>query len=263
MRWVFGVCSLLVATAGVQLFLLTDHTDRFFAWTITPGLSAAFLGAFYLTAFVLAAAGAIQVEWARARVGAFGVSLFVTLTLVATLLHLDKFHFHVAGSVPKGAAWLWVAIYAIEPFAVLVVIGLQLRAPGYDRPRAHPLPPWYRTVLMLQCGVLFVTGAWLFGAPTAVGWWPWTLTPLVAQAMAAWLLGLAVVIATAVWENDLDRIRIATISAVVLGGLQLIAAARYRNDFRGGVSLPLYLVFLVLLMVDGVVEVVARRVRSG
>ena len=91
MRWVFGVGSVLVTAAGVQLFVLTDHTTRYFAWTISSGLSAAFLGAFYFTALVLASGSARQAEWARARVGVFGVWLFVTLTLVATLLHLDKF----------------------------------------------------------------------------------------------------------------------------------------------------------------------------
>lgn len=63
--------------------------------------------------------------------------------------------------------------------------------------------------------------------------------------MADWLLGLAMVIATAPWENDLDRIRIATISAVVLGGPQPIAAARYQSDLRDGVSTTLYIGFLV------------------
>ena len=58
MRWVFRVGSVLVTAAGIQLFVLTDHTDRLFAWTIKNPLTAAFLGAFYFTALTLAALSA-------------------------------------------------------------------------------------------------------------------------------------------------------------------------------------------------------------
>ena len=62
MRWVFGVGSVLVSAAGIQLFVLTDHTDRLFAWTIKNPLTAAFLGAFYFTALTLAALSAASVS---------------------------------------------------------------------------------------------------------------------------------------------------------------------------------------------------------
>jgi hypothetical protein len=253
MRWVFVIGSVLVTAAGVQLFVLTDHTGRFFAWTIEPGLSAAFLGAFYFTALVLAGGSATQTEWTRARVGVFGVWLFVTLTLVATLLHLDKFHFGDPSLVPRGAAWLWTIIYVVEPIAVLAAIVVQLRAPGRDRPREHPLPPWYRALIAAQSLLLLVVGLWLFAAPDSVAWWPWLLTPLVARAMASWLIGLSVVLGTAAWEDDWDRIRIATASYVALGVLQLIAVARYSGDLRAGTSTVLYLAFLVLVLATGTV----------
>lgn len=33
-RWVLAVASVLVFLVGIQLFVLTEATDRFFAWTI-------------------------------------------------------------------------------------------------------------------------------------------------------------------------------------------------------------------------------------
>jgi hypothetical protein len=251
MRWVFVVGSMLVTAAAVQLFILTDSTDRFFAWTISSGLSAAFLGGFYFTAFVLAAGSATRSEWAQARVGVFGVWLFVTLTLVATLLHLDKFHFHDPSLIPRGAAWLWTIIYVVEPVAVLAAIVLQLRAPGDNRPREHLLPIWYRIAVAAQWLVLLTVGLWLFFAPGSVDWWPWTLTPLVARAMGAWLLGLSVVLASAAWENDWSRIRIATSSYLALGVLQFVAVARYASDLRGGTETVLYLAFLAIVVATG------------
>jgi hypothetical protein len=59
--------------------------------------------------------------------------------------------------------------------------------------------------------------------------WPWSLTPLTARAMAAWLLGLGVVLAQAVFENAWERIQLAAGSYVILGVLQLVAIARYSD----------------------------------
>jgi hypothetical protein len=259
MRWVFVVGSILVAAAAFQLFILTDHTDTFFAWTIDSGLSAAFLGAFYVTAFVLAVGSARASEWADARVGVFGVWLFVTITLLATMLHLDKFHFDETGLIARAAAWLWLAIYVVEPPVVLVAIVLQLREPGRDLPGERPLPGWYRGLLTVQGAFLLIVGLSLFIASSSVDWWPWTLTPLVARAIAAWLLGLAVVLGSAAWANDREGIRIATWSYVVLGGLQLVAAARYPGDLDGGASTVLYVAFLMLLVATGGLGIMIRR----
>jgi hypothetical protein len=47
MRRMLYIAATLVFIAGIQLFVLTEHTDRFFAWTIGVPLTAAFLGAGY------------------------------------------------------------------------------------------------------------------------------------------------------------------------------------------------------------------------
>jgi hypothetical protein len=54
MRGVFLVGSVLVFAAGVQLFVLTSRTDKWFAWTIHPNLTAAFLGGLLFTALTRA-----------------------------------------------------------------------------------------------------------------------------------------------------------------------------------------------------------------
>ena len=45
MRAMLWAASLLVLLAGVPLFLGSEQTDLYFAWTIMPPLTAAFLGA--------------------------------------------------------------------------------------------------------------------------------------------------------------------------------------------------------------------------
>jgi hypothetical protein len=47
MRLLLFVAGGLVFLAGFQLFILAEQTDRYFAWTIQPLLTAAFLGGGY------------------------------------------------------------------------------------------------------------------------------------------------------------------------------------------------------------------------
>lgn len=67
MRYMLFVAGVLVFVAGFQLFVLTEHTDRFFAWTIGFPLSAAFLGAGYWAAAVLEFLAARERAWVNAR----------------------------------------------------------------------------------------------------------------------------------------------------------------------------------------------------
>src|SRR5437588_8998643 len=93
MRWLLYAASTLVFLAGLQLSLLTEQTDTYFAWTIHPSLTAAFLGAAYWAAVPVEVIAARQTIWAKARVAVPAIWLFTTLTLVATLLHFGKFNF--------------------------------------------------------------------------------------------------------------------------------------------------------------------------
>jgi hypothetical protein len=253
MRGVFIVGSVLVTAAGTQLFILTDHTETLFAWTIKPPVTAAFLGAFYFTALALAASSATRRTWAEARVGVPGVFVFITLTVVATLLHLGKFHFHVDQTSAVSAAWLWLVIYVLDPPAVLLLWILQVRRPGGDPPRRAKLPPLYRAVAWAQAAVALAVGVSLFVVPsTAARLWPWTLTPLTARAVAAWLIGLGLVLAAAPIENDWSRLHPATAAYAVLGILQTVALLRYPDDVAwGSPQAWAYLVFLGSVFVVG------------
>ncbi len=47
MRAMLIVSCVTVLIAGFQLFVLTEYTDRFFAWTIDVPFTEAFLGVCY------------------------------------------------------------------------------------------------------------------------------------------------------------------------------------------------------------------------
>src|SRR5713226_10073681 len=122
MRWLLYAASALVFLAGLQLTVFTEQTATYFAWTISqPFLTAAFLGASYWAAVPVEVIAARQSTWATARVAVPAIWLFTTLTLVATLLHFDKFHFSSPIASAQGAAWFWLAIYAGVPVAMALI----------------------------------------------------------------------------------------------------------------------------------------------
>ncbi len=253
MRRILRVASVLVFLAGFQLFVLTEHTDLYFAWTIQPPLTAAFLGAGYFASFLLEFLASRENEWCKGRIAVPAVFIFTTLTLIATLLHADRFHFNSPEALARFAAWFWLAIYGIVPPAMLVIWVRQRRIQGVDSKRTSPLKPMVRVTLEIQSIVLLITGIGLFAvANPVVAIWPWKLTPLTSQAIGSWLIGTSVLAFHSVWENDLSRVKAGLISYVALGLLQLIALARYPTNVDwAGLRFWVYLLFTVSVLFVG------------
>jgi hypothetical protein len=254
MRRLLYVAAVLVLLAGFQLFVFTGRTDTHFAWTIANPLAAAFLGAGYWASVAIEALSARQPVWANARIAVPTVFVFTVLTLVATLLHLDKFH--LGGAVPAGTrlvTWIWIAIYVLVPLLMLIVLATQARTPGVDPARTVLLPGWVYAALAGQAIVLFGFGVALFAAPgPAAPLWPWQLTPLLAQATGAWLISLGVAAGQALLERDARRLRPAMVAYLLLAVLQSIAVARYPGQFHWGSAAGVsYLIFLATILLTG------------
>jgi hypothetical protein len=227
--------SVLVFFAGLQLYALSTRTEDFFAWTIAPALTAAFIGGFYWGALPLAVGCALERSWAFARTGTLGITVFLWATFAATMLHIDKFHIHGEAWRAQSAAWLWITIYVAVPVFMTIGVVIQFLMPGDDPPRTAPFSMWYRGLLaVMGLGVTGVAIA-LIARPLSVNtWWPWTLTPLTARALGAWILGLGVVWLWAVYENDYFRIRLALRTYLWLVALELLALWRYSDDLHSG-----------------------------
>ena len=253
MRWMLYIASGLVFLVGIQLFVFPERTDRYFAWTIQPPLTAAFLGAAYWASFLLELLAARQRAWAHARIALPAVLAFTALTLVVTLVHLDRFHLH-RPNAPSTilVTWVWIAVYATVPPAMSVLLVRQLRTRGGDPPRELPLTTWLRVVLAIQALVLVALGIALLLAPlTTSRLWPWKLTALTGRAIGAWLTGLGVAQVQASRENDLRRAHPAFAGNALFGVLELVALARYPRsiDFseaRAWVYLAFVLTFLIV-----------------
>jgi hypothetical protein len=248
MRAMFIVSCVTVSVAGFQLFVLTEYTDRFFAWTIDVPLTAAFLGASYWGSFPLVLIASRQQAWARARVAVPGVFLFTVLTLLATLIHIDLFR------MDSVFGWAWLVVYLVVPLGYGVYSVRQLRIAGGDSPHQAPLPTWLRLVLGVQAAIMLMWGPALFLLPqTTAALWPWALTPLTGQAVGAWLIGVGVTAAHMCWENDIGRVYAGMVGYAMFGALQLLALARYAGgtvDWRGAGGW-VYLLFILSVLSVG------------
>ena len=143
-------------------------------------MTAVFLGAAYWSSAVLEVAGArSRTLGPRPPRGVDRARCSPTLTLVVTLVHLDKFHLgaeHPASA--RAVTWGWLAIYAVVPVAMVVGLVLQARAGGTRVVDVVP-PPGGR------CGgcssaspsCCSATGVALLLAPEwAADAWAWPLT---------------------------------------------------------------------------------------
>jgi hypothetical protein len=253
MRLILLAASILVLAAGLDLTLLTEQTATSFAWTIQSSITAAFLGAGYLSSFLLEFLAYRQKTWANARVAVPSVFLFTTLTLVATLLHLDKFHLNNPVASAMVAAYLWLAIYIAVPIAMLILLIYQIRLHGSTPKRKATLPTWMRLILLAQGTIMLITGMILFlSQSTASAFWPWALTPLTSRAIGAWLIGIGVIALHMTWENDHQRNRIAYISYATLGILQAASLVRYAGEVNWSTTGSwIYLIFVISIIPTG------------
>ena len=248
MRAILVVGGLFVLAAAIQLYPLAKHTEDYFAWTIAIPATAAFLGASYAATTVLALMSARESTWARARLGLPGVLAFIWLTLLMTLLHLDTFHFDSDQWFARGVAWVWLAIYALEPPILTWIYVKQLREPGADPPRDHPLPRWYRAALAALAAVLVLGGIALFALPGEVGdAWPWPLTDLTAQAIAAWLVAFGLLLGAIWWENDWTRVGLGMALLITLVALLALALALFPDKVESGNAIAGYIAGLAAL----------------
>ncbi len=266
MRWLLGAAALLVFLAGVQLFVFPLDTDTRFAWTIGSPMTAVFLGASYWSAVGLELSGATTRWWTVARVAVPAVFVFTTLTLVVTLVHLDKFHLgaeHAAAT--RAVTWGWIAVYALVPLLMLLAWWWQHRS-GADVPRPAGLPTWVRAVLAVLAVTLLGLGVALLVAPEwASSAWPWPLTPLTGRAVGAWDVGLGVAAAHAWRVDDPGSLGPVGVTGVLFGALQTVALVRHGDELAWGTA-PAVGYLAVLAGVAGVgawLLVASRRTAPG
>jgi hypothetical protein len=241
MRRLFIASCALVAIIGMPLFLWPTETERNFAWTIRPPVTAAFMGAAYWASFVVVFLALREKTWARARIGLWFAFAFAWLTMIATFLHLDRFHLgEQFAPAARIMTWTWLGVYVGVPLAQLaLVIGLW-RARGANPPIEQPIPGWYRAVSGAIGLLPLAIGSAVFVAPAPVAatLWPWPLTPLTGRTVGAWLVAWGVVAGQIALEADWRRVRPGLAGLATFAVLELVVLARFRDGLEWASGRP-------------------------
>jgi len=254
--------SVLVFLIGIPLVLLTTQTESYFAWTIGSAMTAAFLGGAYWSSGILELMASREKVWANARIAVPAVLLFTVLTLIATLVHIENFHFDAPAWHTVAGTWAWLVVYAVVPLIMGWLLLRQRTLTGGDPRRAARLPTWIRVVLAMQAMIMLPIGIGLFLSPLAVApIWPWGLTALTGRAIGAWLTSIGVIAAHAAYENDWQRLRSFAASYSLLAVMQLLALLRFGNELNWAApSSWVYLLFLLSIGMVGLSGLLSKEV---
>lgn len=217
----------ILVLAWFVLFLRPGETDRRFAWTIDSRMTAMVMGAGYGSALYFFARVLTERRWHRVALGFLPTTAFTWLMLGATLLHWDTFRH---GSSPF-LLWFWV--YLTTPVLVPAVWLVNRRHdPRMPEERDATIPRWTRAAMVAAGTGILAVVVWLYVWPeSAIGAWPWALTPLTARAVAAFvaLPGVAWLAIAADRRWSAAKVMLATV-AIGLAML-LIAVARAWDEF--------------------------------
>ena len=92
-RTTYRLVTALTLAGGFFAFVLAGETEDWFAWTITPDLSAAFIGASFWGTAVAAFLASRERFWDRTWIVLPPTTILMLLSLAATFMHHDKFDF--------------------------------------------------------------------------------------------------------------------------------------------------------------------------
>jgi len=223
----FGVLPLLFI-AGVQLFILSEQTDLYFAWTIPLPFTAAFMGAGYWAALAHAIVIIRNPSWDRTRVSILAGLTATTLLLIATIIHISQFHLDSPIFITRFVTWVWIIVYVVTPPIFLYFFVVQLRGAGNKDGNRSPFPNLVRGGFFFLAAFGLVFGLGLFFFPNSfMPLWPWPVPPLASRAVGTWMATFGVAAATLARDNDRTGGVGALASLLAFCVLQFVVIFRY------------------------------------
>ena len=257
----YGLVLPLLFIAGIQLFVLVEQTQTYFAWTFAAPFSAAYMGGGYWAAMFHAYTGARSRDWSYVRTSMAAAIVATSMLSITTFLHLDKFHLNSPLLITRFVTWVWIAVYIFVPPILTIAWIIQSRLPGAHARGRNPLPAWMRGGLALLAAFAILCGLGLFLATEAISaFWPWAVTPLAARAVSSWLTAFGVACLTLTFENDIKHGAGTCLSLFAFCVIELIVVVRYATAFDFGKPLGLaYILFLFLGMLVTGANLLANR----
>jgi hypothetical protein len=181
------IAFILAIANGVFLYFFPALAEPGYAWPIRPPVSAALMGAGYLSGVLVTSLALFVVRYWRSIWGLFWPFFAVaSAELLATIIHADRFRWDY------WLTWVWTAVYIIIPPALVLLWITQQRVSHKQPPLDVRLAP-VRTVFWVLGAIVTIFGLLLFIRPELfIPDWPWTLTPLLGRAFSAWYLQMGI-----------------------------------------------------------------------
>jgi hypothetical protein len=228
-RWVFLVLVPLTAVFGPLLVLNPGHTASYWSWTISPSMSAVWVGAGYTFGACAITTMLVLNRWRTSIIAIVATIPFAVAMLVATLLHLDRF---ATGTVRFA---IWMTIYVLLPVGLVAIYLRGRRADPGVQPTDEFLPLWVARTGAAVGVLVLAVGLLLFVAPSTGGrLWPWPLTPLMAQVVAGWLFFFGGGAAMLGVERRFLAVQAFLPSVVVWSGVLGVVGFFHLDDFTRG-----------------------------
>lgn len=249
----------MLFAAFVILFGFPGRTEELFAWTMRPDLTPMVIGAGYLGGVWMFTRIIQDCRPHRVVGGLTAATVFTFVLGGATILHWDLFnHSHVS-------FWAWLVLYTAGPVLLAWLSLRNWREQGEIDGRGARLSSRARGALAVTGGVQLVAAVVLFTAPSvAIDAWPWTLTPLTARTLSAFVAFSSVQLLWSVVDDRWDALQYG-IEAVVVGlaGIGVSALRGRRGLTTSTANSIIFVVALIVLLGALVALVLGQRHRHA
>jgi hypothetical protein len=232
-RIVAAIIIPFLLAAFVILYFMSTESGQLFAWQINPPMTAALMGAGYLSGAYFFSRVLFERYWHRVHAGYIPVAIFTLIMLVTTLLHWEIF------VISHWPFQVWLGLYILTPVIVPLVWWYNRRTdPGTPENSKDQVPQWIRRALFLIGLIQMVFALVLMLFPQAgIAIWPWTVTPLTNRVLAGWLIFLAVGALALGSEARWSSWPIPLQSILIWQVLVVVAGIFHRPDFENSVLL--------------------------
>lgn len=240
-RAVAAIIVVVLVLAVIVLYFMPGETERFWAWTINPEMTALLMGAGYAAGGYFFTRTLMARSWRSITLGFLPITAFTTLLLIATAMHWDRFnHGHVAFQS-------WAFLYIVTPVLVPALWLANRRTDPGPESGEQWIPGAAWAALVVAGALITLLALVMFIAPDAVmDDWPWALTELTARVVSAYLaltgISLVQIAIDARW-----RAGKVLLESLILGfGLIVIGTVRAWDDLAPAAVRWSYLVSMIV-----------------
>ncbi len=189
----YAAVGLLAAWVGFWGFFIPEHIEKALPWfpALVPPLHARFLGAIYLSGTAAMIAALFARHWPAMRVIVPIISIWTGTLFIVSFFYLPTFDWS------RQQVWIWFGAY------FLLING---------------------AVFVLFYGLNFIFPQ----GPIEHG--PWAFTELTARTYCGWQIATGLLMLFIAWENEWQRIRLATLTLILLPFAALFQLLRYSEQ---------------------------------